>query len=231
MLDSCEEDIINTWLKNAKPWIKAVRYNEIESRVLITNKSIQECILKESPDHVLDVGCGEGWLVRELSSQGINSVGIDIVPELITAALDKNMGDYRVLSYKDISKGKIKEIFDVIVCNFSLLGDESVSELFKQIPFMLNNTGCLIVQTIHPLSSCDIDTYEDGWRKGSWHGFSHQFTDPAPWYFRTLESWKNLFNIHQFKITEILEPINPKTGEPASIIFICNATHVLLHNS
>jgi len=223
MIDSCEEDIINTWFKNAIPWIKAVRNDEIESRVLITNKSILECILKKSPGHVLDIGCGEGWLVRALSFQGINAVGVDIVPELITAALDKNLGDYRVLSYEDISTGKIEEFFDVIACNFSLLGKDSVNDLFKQVPLMLNNDGHLIVQTIHPLTTCGINVYEDGWRKGSWHGFSHQFTDPAPWYFRTLESWKNLFNNHQFEINEILEPINPKTGEFASIIFVCSA--------
>ena len=224
MTNSYEDKILNTWFKNATPWIKAVRNNEIQSRALITNKSILQCILKESPTHVLDIGCGEGWLVRALAPQGINSVGIDIVPELITSARDKDEGDYRVLSYEDISNGKIKETFDVIVCNFSLLGNESVNELLKQVPLMLNNSGRFIIQTIHPSTACDNYAYEDGWRKGSWCGFSHHFTDPAPWYFRTLESWKNLFKVNQLKITEMPEPINPKTGEPASVIFICSAS-------
>jgi len=224
MTNTREDKILNTWFKNATPWIKAVRNNEIQSRVLITNKSILECILKESPAHVLDVGCGEGWLVRALSSQGINAIGIDIVPELINSALDKNKGDYRLLSYKDISRGKIEETFDVIVCNFSLLGNDSVNDLFKKIPFMLNKSGRLIIQTIHPLSLSANNADEDGWIKGSWQGFSHHFTDPAPWYFRTLEGWKKLFNVNQLKITEMLEPVNPKTGEPASIIFICSTS-------
>ena len=222
MANTCEDEILNTWFKNATPWIKAVRNNEIESRVLITNKSILQCILNESPDQVLDVGCGEGWLVRDLTSKGISTVGVDIVPELITSAIDKSKGDYRVLSYKDISRGKIKETFDVIVCNFSLLGNDSVNDLFKQVPMMLNKSGRLIVQTIHPLSYSAINTYKDGWIKGSWHGFSPHFTNPAPWYFRTLEGWESLFNVNQLKITEMLEPMNPKTGEPASIIFICS---------
>lgn len=226
MANNCEDEILNTWFKNARPWIKAIRNNEIESRALITNESILQCILKESPAYVLDIGCGEGWLVRALASHGINSVGVDIVPELITSALDINKGDYRLLSYKDISKGKIEETFDVIVCNFSLLGKDSVSDLIKQVPFMLNNSGRLIIQTIHPLSDSGNNAYEDGWRKGSWNGFSNHFTDPAPWYSRTLEGWKNLFTVNQLKIIEMLEPVNPKTDEPASIIFICSARQV-----
>ena len=38
-----DKNIVDSWLDNAKPWITAVRENEIESRVLITNKAITEC--------------------------------------------------------------------------------------------------------------------------------------------------------------------------------------------
>jgi len=224
MAKTCEEEIINTWHKNAKPWIKAVRNNEIDSRSLVTNKSILQCILKESPAYVLDVGCGEGWLVRALSFQGIKSVGVDIVPDLITSALDKNKGDYRVLSYNDISRGKIEKTFDIIVCNFSLFGDESVKQLLKKIPELLNKDGCFIVQTIHPTSLSTNTPNEEGWRKGSWSGFSHHFMDPAPWYYRTIDNWLSLFNECELSVTETIEPVNPITGEVASVIFKCRHT-------
>ncbi len=46
------------------------------------------------------------------------------------------------------------------------------------------------------------------------------FTDPAPWYFRTLQSWVKLFSDVGMRLLEIREPPHPKTGKPASIIFI-----------
>jgi len=225
MLNICEEKILDCWFINAKPWIKAIKNNEIENRVLITNSAIMQCILNESPKNVLDIGCGEGWLVRSLSNQGIHSVGIDAIPELITAAqtqaLDKSKENYRVLSYKDISQYEINETFDVVVCNFSLLGNKSVNQLLKKIPYFLNQNGLFIVQTIHPLSTTTKEPYENGWRKGSWLGFSHHFTDPAPWYFRTLENWNNLFSVSNLTVTETIESKNPNTGELASVIFKC----------
>jgi hypothetical protein len=45
-----------------------------------------------------------------------------------------------------------------------------------------------IIQTLHPLIACGDFSYQDAWREGSWAGFSDDFTDLAPWYFRTLES-------------------------------------------
>jgi hypothetical protein len=62
--------------------------------------------------------------------------------------------------------------------------------------------------------------YVDGWREGSWAGFSSDFSDPAPWYFRTLESWKRLIADAGFQLLEMREPIHPVTGKPASVIFI-----------
>ena len=58
----------------------------------------------------------------------------------------------------------------------------------------------------------------------SWTGFSNNFTNPPPWYFRTLETWKELFYHNGFSLSEILEPLNPKTKSFTSIIFIGEIT-------
>ena len=60
-------------------------------------------------------------------------------------------------------------------------------------------------------------------------GFNNSFTNPAPWYFRTLETWGNLFLYNGFTFNKIIEPVNPQTKKPASVIFIgelaTNNTH------
>jgi len=216
----CDQQILESWKTNVSPWVSAVRMNEIESRNLVTNRAIISAIASKNVNSVLDIGCGEGWLVRELNKNGISSLGVDAIPEFIDFAKKEGGGRFEVIPYEKLSYSKIQETFDLIVCNFSLLGKESVVGLFGEIPFLLNTGGSFVIQTIHPVVSCGDSSYEDGWREGSWAGFNEKFTNPAPWYFRTIETWKNLFLKNGFKIKEIIEPLNPKTQVFSSIIFV-----------
>lgn len=215
-----DHQIVASWQKNVRSWIDAISKGEIESRLLVTNNTVVDAIVSRSPTTVLDVGCGEGWLVRALAIRGIDALGVDVVPEFIAFAEKAGAGRFRSLAYADVSLTALNETFDVVVCNFSLLGEESVNQLFRQVPPLLKAGGAFIVQTLHPVVSCGENEYADGWRAGSWSGFSDQFSDPAPWYFRTVDTWTALFQENGFHLSEIREPVNPKTKVPASIIFI-----------
>ena len=215
-----DQQIVDSWKVNVEPWVSAVRNGEIKSRLLVSNKAIIDAVMKIEPSSVLDVGCGEGWLVRELESCGVSCLGVDVVPELINYALNEYCGRFKTIPYEKLSYDELKEKFDVVVCNFSLLGKESVNNLFSKIPLLLNNDGVLIVQTIHPVMGCGETDYIDGWREGSWDGFSDEFINPAPWYFRTMESWETLFLSNGFNINEVLEPTNINSKIPVSALFI-----------
>jgi SAM-dependent methyltransferase len=210
--------IVDSWAKNADPWMAAVRRGEIESRTLVTNQAIIDAVRSRSPNTGLDIGCGEGWLVRKLD--GIDMIGVDVVPGLVDAARQAGGGNFRLLSYEEIARGQLKLAVDVAICNFSLLGKESVEGLFRAVRSLLKPGGALIVQTIHPLAGCGDSPYVDGWREGSWTGFNSGFSDPPPWYFRTLESWVKLFKDSGLGLQEVREPLHPKTGKPVSIILI-----------
>lgn len=220
-----DRKIVDSWAKNASQWTSAVRDGQIESRQLVTNKAIVDAVLSQSPESVIDIGCGEGWLVRAIAPFVTRAVGVDAIPALVEQAKIGGGGDFSVVSYEDISQGSIKGQYDVAVCNFSLLGKESVQSLFIALPSMLKPGGVLIVQTLHPVVACSNLPYVDGWRDGSWDGFSTEFSDPAPWYFRTVENWHALFFDNGFALRKVLEPINPKTNKPASIIFVGEVAH------
>lgn len=212
--------IVSSWHLNASPWTAAVRENQIESRALVTNRAIVDAVLSRSPEAVLDIGCGEGWLVRALAERGVSAVGVDVVPELIEQATREGDGVFRVMSYEDLARGALEITVDVAAANFSLIGKESVENVVRRAPALLNENGALVIQTLHPVIACGDLPYADGWREGSWAGFSGAFSDPAPWYFRTIESWRKLLTESGFQSIETREPMHPITGNPASIIFI-----------
>jgi 2-polyprenyl-3-methyl-5-hydroxy-6-metoxy-1,4-benzoquinol methylase len=222
--DARELKILRSWHANAKPWSGAVRSQSIASRKLITDQAIVDAVLSVRPRRVFDVGCGEGWLARALHGWGIEVLGIDAVPALIEEALRLGAAQFVVQSFESIARHDFEcGRFDAAVCNFSLLGHASVESLLGGLCAYLEEPGYLVVQTLHPLAACGESAYRDGWREGSWRGFGSDFSDPAPWYFRTLESWVALLRSTGFDILECREPTAGDAHAPASVIFICKA--------
>jgi 2-polyprenyl-3-methyl-5-hydroxy-6-metoxy-1,4-benzoquinol methylase len=213
-----DQQIIECWKRNSEPWTLAVREGLIRSRILVTDAAIEEAVLAQSPSTVLDIGCGEGWLVRKLASHGVDALGIDVVPELIASARREPGGRYEVMDYEALAEQLLPDEFDVCVCNFSLLGADATAGVFAAMPDLLAPGGALIVQTLHPWSACGELPYRDGWREGSWAGINADFGEPAPWFFRTMQSWMNLFLLSGLRIESILEPRHPDTDLPASVI-------------
>jgi SAM-dependent methyltransferase len=216
MTDHTDAAILASWTRNATPWASAVRSGEIESRTLVTNAAIVDAVRAHAPRTGVDLGCGEGWLVRALPE--VTMVGVDAVAGLVQQARAAGGGDFRVLSYEQIAAGALALAADVAVANFSLIGHEAVDGLFAAAPSYLRKGGTLVVQTVHPVMACGDAPYADGWRAGSWAGFSGDFLDAPPWYFRTISSWIALFERHGLRVVEMREPLHPRTGKPLSLI-------------
>ena len=219
-----EQKIIHSWQANAANWIDIIDSNGIESRRLITNKAIVEAICNVKPLSVLDIGCGEGWLSKELYNNGIEMTGVDVIPELIEKAKEKTIGNFFVASYEDIYLNKISfsKLFDAIVINFALIGKESTENLLSFLPELLTASGKLFIQTLHPDSRKPLNDYESGWKEGSWDGLGGQFSLPYQWYFRTMEDWLLLLGQSGFNKIITIEVLHPHSGRPLSVLFECS---------
>lgn len=217
--------IIESWVTNAAAWSEAIQQEAIESRKLVTNQAIIMAIAKHQPKSLLDIGCGEGWLCRA-AQKAIPSLstikGMDAIAALVQQAktLSPNVS-WEQKSYQDLIAGAShnQEQFQIISINFALFEKELVELLLLALPNYLSENGRVIIQTLHPLMACGDAAYEEGWREGNWNGFSTAFKDPHPWYFRTMAAWVSLFTASGLILDQMQEPIHPKTGKPASVIF------------
>lgn len=221
---SHSEKILNSWKANASNWIATIDNAEIESRKLVTNDAIVNAILEYQPKSILDIGCGEGWLSRTLRAKGIDSFGVDAIEELITEAINKDGAFYKTATFSQLANGEadIDKKFDAAVINFSLLDKNDTQALIKNLHRYLQTDGLVFIQTLYPPAFAANEDYVTGWKDGSWNGLKRNFEQPYQWYFRTLESWVQLFTEAGFTIKEIKEPLHPETKKPASVIFVLN---------
>jgi 2-polyprenyl-3-methyl-5-hydroxy-6-metoxy-1,4-benzoquinol methylase len=217
-------ELLRSWTANADAWTAAVRERSIPSRRLATDAAIVgacERIIAGRPDvRALDVGCGEGWLTRELARLGAHATGIDGSAALIDIARASGGGaDYACVSYEQLESDVevLAGPFDLVVCNFSLL-DDRVAPLLTALARRLPASGVILVQTVHPWAAVGDGPYEDGWRTERWNAFNRAFPTPMPWYFRTTGSWLAAARAAQLVVDRLEEPIHPESRKPLSLL-------------
>lgn len=213
--------ILKSWQQNAKEWSRVIDAEEIASRKF-TNKAIVDTLLSLNVKKVLDVGCGEGWLTRELSKNGIESIGIDATQELISIAKSKSEHNFYQLTYEEIiaSKEIPNAPFDLVVFNFSIYNKDGLVELLSKLKNKLTPKGKIVIQTLHPffLLSNNLE-YKSQWIDDSWKGLKGNFVNGHSWYARTLEEWICTFKKSDLNLLEIKE-VNNSELSPISIIFV-----------
>jgi 2-polyprenyl-3-methyl-5-hydroxy-6-metoxy-1,4-benzoquinol methylase len=216
-----EAALIWSWMANADAWTRAVREGRIASRRLATDAAIVEAVAERKPGRVLDLGCGEGWLMRALAERGIEAIGLDVSLELVMAAEETGGGRYRCCSYEELVDDPTRAggPYDAIACNFSLLGEDLVP-LLRALRGNLAPGGALVIQTVHPWTAAGAEGYADGWRTETFDAFGDDFAEPMPWYFRTLASWVDALRDGGFRVSTLREPIHPETGQPASLVVV-----------
>lgn len=216
-----EQLLAASWQTNAAAWSDVVRKGQIESRRVATDAALLNLIISLAPRRVLDVGCGEGWLSRRLATSGIEVVGVDGSASLIATAQAAGGSLFRVLSYNDIvaDPATLDGPYDMIVCNFSLLGAQ-LEPLLHALRGALAIDGALVIQTLHPWTASNGAPYYDGWRTETFDAFGTAFASPMPWYFRTVSSWIALLRRTGLVLADLDEPTHPQLGRPLSLLLV-----------
>ncbi|CAG0955953.1 putative methyltransferase YcgJ [Anaerolineales bacterium] len=118
---------------------------------------------------ILDLGCGEGYLSREMTLRGALVKGIDGSEKMIKLASSKRDEMGKALDKKIDMEYQIGDIakklpyeddqFDLVVCNMVLMDVYDVKSVVKETKRVLQKDGKFIFSIVHP---CFFDAL------GSW---------------------------------------------------------------
>lgn len=98
------------------------------------------------PSSILDIACGTGSLVGELSCRGFKTMGSDISPEMIKIAQNNHPRIPFIVA--DMTRLNLNDTFDMVVCPFDslnyLLTDKEIISTFSNVFRHLSNNGLFI---------------------------------------------------------------------------------------
>jgi ubiquinone/menaquinone biosynthesis C-methylase UbiE len=207
------------WEKNADFWIKIIRENLDPFRPVITNRVVLESLRRKKNLKILDAGCGEGYLCRDLVKRGHRLFGIDFCPKLIKTAKDLErkkplgikylVGDFRKTNYPP-------SFFDVILSHQTINEIENPEKAFKEFFRILKRNGRLILLFLHPCFDIQVKNLKNTLSlvyfkktkiKRGYYLVSG-IKSPSPYFYLhlPLEDWIRLLGEAGFSISKIREP-------------------------
>lgn len=209
------------WDEAAVSWAEALRARLDPARA-VADAAMVSLIRQVPTGPILDAGCGEGWLARELAAHRHRVTAFDGSPLMVELALREGPGtaDYRLLTFAEAAAGprRMGGVFGTVVFNFSLL-DERITPVLSAAAAVLFPYGRILIQAAHPASGMgEPGGYRDGWRTLDEAAPGAALPSSVPWYFRTFTTWILELRRAGLLLVESYEPLDPATGRPVSLI-------------
>lgn len=164
-------------------------------------KSVQKflnSISFDKPFSFLDVGCGNGWVVRKIAEMKLckKVVGVDKSKNMIKNSKSKKKFSKEEFFQADIQSWKYRGKFDYIFSMESIYYSESLDLALKKIFKLLKIGGQFF---------CGTDFYKDNKATAGW---PKQMK--LEMHLRSKKEWRELFKKHGFK-TKTKQVKDPKS--------------------
>ena len=116
--------------------------------------------------HILDAGCGQGYLCRLLAGKGAHVTGVEPAGPLIGYAIERERADKLGISYvqEDLSRlTSIGGLFDAVVANMVFMDIPDYEQAMRNCVRCLKDYGELIFSLSHPcFEGSDSEYAENG---------------------------------------------------------------------
>ncbi len=141
----------DAWDAEARNWVAWAREPGHDSYWLFHRDRFLE-LLPQTPARVLDLGCGEGRLPRDLKQRGYEVIGVDVSATLVEHARAADpAGDYRIA---DAARLPLDDTSVDIVSAFMSLHDmDDMDSAVREAARVLAPGGRLCAAVVHPINS------------------------------------------------------------------------------
>ena len=148
-----------------------------------------EKISFNKPFSFLDVGCGNGWVIRKIATNPNckKAVGIDKSKKMITQAKKKTKNSKEIFIHTDIEAWKYSGKFDFVFAMESLYYSDSIEAALKKILKLLKPGGYFF---------CGTDFYTDNKATAKWAEIMK-----IQMHLHSKKEWKEFFSDAGFETT------------------------------
>jgi ubiquinone/menaquinone biosynthesis C-methylase UbiE len=142
--------VSGTWDDEAENWVRWARTPGHDVYTVYSSSFFEEIVPPPS-GRGLEVGCGEGRVVRDLKALGHEVIGLDPSPTLVRHARQADMdGSYVVAPGEKLPFADAT--FDVVVAYNSLQNVDDLQRTVAEVQRVLKAAGQFCVCIAHPMS-------------------------------------------------------------------------------
>lgn len=149
-----DERVSTAYARNAEFWIDIVRDRLDPYQTQLTDPALLAAVGDCTGLDVLDAGCGEGYLTRELVRRGAGRVhGVDTCAEFVTAASThpEHTADTATFHHADVAQLPLPDrSIDLVIANRLPNGITDPQGRFREFARVLRPDGRLLTLGMHP---------------------------------------------------------------------------------
>lgn len=175
------KETFDKWAQNGRAELMELEHGKNVSKFL-------QSISFEKPFTFLDMGCGNGWVVRKIAKEKNckKAVGIDKSKNMITQSIKKIESKKEKFIHTDIESWKYRGKFDIIFSMESLYYADSIEKALEKIYKLLVPGGQFF---------CGTDFYTDNKATARWANVMK-----IQMHLHSKKEWRKLFSNVGFEV-------------------------------
>ena len=149
------QSVREQWDYNARGWDHAQRTGLDHYRTGLHGPALVEFAGDVTGKKLLDLGCGEGYFSRQMAEQGASVIGIDLSPNQLKFARERESEQPLGIEYREVNATEIaeefgEESFDVVTACMSLMDMPEPDRVINAAAKVLRPGGRFVFSITHP---------------------------------------------------------------------------------